>query len=58
MSLVAILDADREGFLRSAQSLIQIMGRAARHINGRVILYADRKTELNPKHGSLIPGQA
>ena len=44
VSLVAILDADREGFLRSAQSLIQIMGRAARHINGRVILYADQKT--------------
>ena len=44
VSLVAILDADREGFLRSSQSLIQIMGRAARHINGQVILYADRKT--------------
>ena len=44
VSLVAILDADREGFLRSAGSLIQIMGRAARHINGQVILYADRKT--------------
>ena len=45
VSLVAILDADREGFLRSAPSLIQIMGRAARHINGQVILYGDRKTD-------------
>ncbi|MBN8548310.1 MAG: UvrB/UvrC motif-containing protein, partial [Deltaproteobacteria bacterium] len=44
VSLVAILDADKEGFLRSARSLIQIMGRAARNINGRVILYADRMT--------------
>lgn len=44
VSLVAILDADKEGFLRSARSLIQIMGRAARNINGRVILYADRVT--------------
>ena len=44
VSLVAILDADQEGFLRSAQSLIQIMGRAARHINGQVILYGDKKT--------------
>ena len=41
VSLVAILDADKEGFLRSTRSLIQIMGRAARNINGRVILYAD-----------------
>jgi excinuclease ABC subunit B len=44
VSLVAILDADKEGFLRSTRSLIQIMGRAARNINGRVILYADRMT--------------
>lgn len=44
VSLVAILDADKEGFLRSTKSLIQIMGRAARNINGRVILYADRIT--------------
>ena len=44
VSLVAILDADREGFLRSEQSLIQTMGRAARHINGKAILYADRET--------------
>ena len=44
VSLVAILDADKEGFLRSERSLIQTMGRAARHINGSVILYADRVT--------------
>ena len=43
-SLVAILDADKEGFLRSATSLIQTIGRAARHVEGRVILYADRIT--------------
>ncbi|MEZ5571420.1 MAG: excinuclease ABC subunit UvrB [Halioglobus sp.] len=41
VSLVAILDADKEGFLRSERSLIQTMGRAARHLNGRAILYAD-----------------
>jgi len=41
VSLVAILDADQQGFLRSHTSLIQIMGRAARHLNGKVILYAD-----------------
>jgi excinuclease ABC subunit B len=44
VSLVAILDADKEGFLRSTRSLIQIMGRAARNVNGRVILYADKMT--------------
>ena len=44
VSLVAILDADKEGFLRSTTSLIQTAGRAARHVNGRVILYCDRKT--------------
>jgi excinuclease ABC subunit B len=44
VALVAILDADKEGFLRSDNSLIQTMGRAARHINGRAILYADRIT--------------
>lgn len=44
VTLVAILDADKEGFLRSASSLIQIMGRAARHQDGHVILYADRTT--------------
>lgn len=43
-SLVAILDADKEGFLRSATSLIQTIGRAARHLEGRVILYADKIT--------------
>jgi excinuclease ABC subunit B len=42
---VAILDADKEGFLRSAGSLIQTMGRAARHLEGRAILYADRMTD-------------
>jgi len=45
VSLVAILDADKEGFLRSAGSLIQTMGRAARHIEGRAILYADVMTD-------------
>jgi len=45
VSLVAILDADREGFLRSAKSLIQIAGRAARNINGRIVFYADNITD-------------
>ena len=45
VSLVAILDADKEGFLRSAGSLIQTSGRAARNVNGRVIMYADRVTD-------------
>jgi len=45
VSLIAILDADKEGFLRSKTSLIQTMGRAARHSEGRVILYADRETD-------------
>ena len=45
VSLVAILDADKEGFLRSEQSLIQTMGRAARNSNGKAILYADRITD-------------
>jgi excinuclease ABC subunit B len=44
VSLVAILDADKEGFLRSERSLIQTIGRAARHINGKAILYADKIT--------------
>ncbi len=44
VSLVAILDADKEGFLRSAGSLIQTSGRAARNVNGRVIMYADKET--------------
>ncbi len=44
VSLVAVLDADKEGFLRSAGALIQTMGRAARHVRGRALLYADRMT--------------
>lgn len=44
VSLVAILDADKEGFLRNTRSLIQTIGRASRNINGRAILYADKKT--------------
>ena len=44
VSLVAILDADKEGFLRSPTSLIQLMGRAARNVNGRVVMYADKVT--------------
>jgi len=45
VSLVAILDADKEGFLRSSTSLIQTIGRAARHLDGEVVMYADRKTD-------------
>jgi excinuclease ABC subunit B len=45
VSLVAILDADKEGFLRSGTSLVQTIGRAARNVNAEVILYADRVTE-------------
>lgn len=45
VSLVAILDADKEGFLRSSQALIQTVGRAARHLEGHVIMYADRITD-------------
>ncbi len=45
VSLVAILDADKEGFLRSEQALIQTVGRAARHIDGRVVMYADQITD-------------
>jgi excinuclease ABC subunit B len=45
VSLVAILDADKEGFLRSERSLIQTIGRAARNVNGKAILYADRITD-------------
>ena len=44
VSLVAILDADKEGFLRSGTSLVQTIGRAARHVNGRVLMYADKMT--------------
>lgn len=45
VSLVAILDADKEGFLRSERSLVQTVGRAARNINGKVVMYADKMTE-------------
>ena len=45
VTLVAILDADKEGFLRGTTSLIQTIGRAARNVDGRVIMYADRETE-------------
>ena len=45
VSMVAILDADKQGFLRSTRSLIQTIGRAARHIHGRAILYADKETD-------------
>ena len=45
VALVAVLDADKEGFLRSTSSLIQTMGRAARNVNGRVVMYADRVTD-------------
>ena len=49
VSLIAILDADKEGFLRSETSLIQIIGRAARNANGKVIMYADKVTESMEK---------
>jgi excinuclease ABC subunit B len=49
VSLVAIIDADKEGFLRSETSLIQTIGRAARHVEGRVIMYADRTTDSMKK---------
>jgi excinuclease ABC subunit B len=49
VSLVAILDADKEGFLRSERSLIQTIGRAARNLHGRAILYADRMTDSMTK---------
>jgi excinuclease ABC subunit B len=45
VSLIAILDADKEGFLRGRTALIQTIGRAARNVNGRVIMYADKQTE-------------
>ena len=45
VTLVAILDADKEGYLRSEGSLIQVIGRAARHVEGRVVMYADRRTD-------------
>jgi excinuclease ABC subunit B len=49
VSLIAILDADKEGFLRSEQALVQTIGRAARHIDGRVIMYADHVTKSMQK---------
>ncbi|MFP4016096.1 MAG: excinuclease ABC subunit UvrB [Halanaerobiales bacterium] len=49
VSLVAILDADKEGFLRSERSLIQTIGRAARNVNGKVIMYADKETDSMKK---------
>ena len=49
VSLIAILDADKEGFLRSYRSLVQIVGRAARNVNGHVIMYADRITDSMQK---------
>lgn len=49
VSLVAILDADKEGFLRSERSLVQVVGRAARNVNGKVIMYADTVTESMQK---------
>ena len=49
VSLVAILDADKEGFLRSERSLIQTIGRAARNVNGKVIMYADQITDSMKK---------
>jgi excinuclease ABC subunit B len=51
VSLVAILDADKEGFLRSEKALIQTVGRAARHVEGKVIMYADRIT--NSMHRAI-----
>src|SRR5690606_11835389 len=49
VSLVAILDADKEGFLRSARSLTQTVGRAARNLNGKAIMYADKVTNSMQK---------
>ena len=58
VSLVAMLDADKEGFLRSAVSLIQTIGRAARNVNGRVILYADHVTDSMKKAHRARPTAA
>ena len=58
VSLVAILDADKEGFLRSAGSLIQTSGRAARNVNGRVIMYADNDDRLDADRRSARPTAA
>ncbi len=55
-ALVAILDADKEGFLRSETSLVQTIGRAARNVDGKVILYADRDHRLDgARHGRNRP---
>src|SRR6201986_4667276 len=54
VSLVCILDADKEGFLRSETSLIQTAGRAARHINGEVVLYADKVTQSMQRTTSAL----
>ena len=52
VSLVAVLDADKEGFLRSETTLIQVCGRAARNVDGRVVLYADEMTgSMERAHG-------
>ena len=53
VSLVAIIDADKEGFLRSARSLTQTVGRAARHLNGKAIMYADTITTVSYTHLTL-----
>ena len=58
VSLVAILDADKEGFLRSAGSLIQTMGRAARHVEGHAILYADVMTDSMRRRSTRRRGAA
>src|SRR5205823_4496435 len=58
VSLVAILDADKEGFLRSENSLIQTIGRAARNLNGRAILYADRITGSIERALAELPGHS
>ena len=49
VSFIAILDADKEGFLRSERAMVQIVGRAARHLNGRVVMYADKMTDSMKK---------
>ena len=58
VSLVAILDADKEGFLRSGGSLIQTVGRAARNVNGRAIMYADRDDRLDAARHRARPSGA
>ena len=57
-ALVAILDADKEGFLRSETSLVQTIGRAARNLDGKVILYADKKTKsINQRNEEKQTGE-